>query len=94
MGLVLLVQVLLNLKYLFTSPNLHGPLFKDEITGICCLLLIGISERVADIKTRAFAMKCLTTFSEAAGPGFIFERVSLLILYILIFVEISECFSC
>lgn len=36
----------------------------------------GISERVADIKTRAHAMKCLTTFCEAVGPGFIFERVS------------------
>ncbi|WCJ24432.1 ARM repeat superfamily protein [Euphorbia peplus] len=39
------------------------------------LCLLGISERVADIKTRAHAMKCLTTFSEAVGPGFIFERV-------------------
>ncbi|GAB4831233.1 Protein MICROTUBULE ORGANIZATION 1 [Ancistrocladus abbreviatus] len=40
------------------------------------LCLPGISERVADIKTRAQAMKCLTTFSEAVGPGFIFERLS------------------
>ncbi|KAL5775569.1 hypothetical protein ACOSP7_013126 [Xanthoceras sorbifolium] len=39
------------------------------------LCLPGISERVADIKTRAHAMKCLTTFSEAVGPGFIFERL-------------------
>ncbi|CAL5346001.1 unnamed protein product [Camellia sinensis] len=39
------------------------------------LCLHGISERVADIKTRAHAMKCLTTFSEAVGPGFIFDRV-------------------
>lgn len=39
-------------------------------------LLIGIIERVADIKTRAQAMKCLSTFCEAVGPGFIFERVS------------------
>lgn len=39
------------------------------------LCLFGISERVADIKTRAHAMKCLTTFSEAVGPGFIFERL-------------------
>ncbi|XP_022977426.1 protein MOR1-like [Cucurbita maxima] len=39
------------------------------------LCLSGISERVADIKTRAQAMKCLTTFSEAVGPGFIFERL-------------------
>ncbi|XP_030501209.2 protein MOR1 [Cannabis sativa] len=39
------------------------------------LCLLGISERVADIKTRAHAMKCLTTFCEAVGPGFIFERL-------------------
>ncbi|KAE9589886.1 putative armadillo-like helical, CLASP domain-containing protein [Lupinus albus] len=39
------------------------------------LCLSGLSERVADIKTRAHAMKCLTTFSEAIGPGFIFERL-------------------
>ncbi|KAJ8758746.1 hypothetical protein K2173_000467 [Erythroxylum novogranatense] len=39
------------------------------------LCLLGISERVADIKTRAHAMKCLTIFSEAVGPGFIFERL-------------------
>ncbi|KAG9155040.1 hypothetical protein Leryth_019560 [Lithospermum erythrorhizon] len=38
------------------------------------LCLPGICERVADIKTRAQAMKCLTTFCEAVGPGFIFER--------------------
>ncbi|XP_062100937.1 protein MOR1-like [Humulus lupulus] len=38
------------------------------------LCLLGISERVADIKTRAHAMKCLTTFCEAVGPGFIFEK--------------------
>lgn len=40
-------------------------------------LLTGIGERVADIKTRAHAMKCLTTFCESVGPGFIFERVSI-----------------
>ncbi|CAA0825263.1 Protein MOR1 [Striga hermonthica] len=39
------------------------------------LCLLGITERVADIKTRAQAMKCLTTFCESAGPGFIFERM-------------------
>ncbi|KAI9124426.1 hypothetical protein K1719_004348 [Acacia pycnantha] len=39
------------------------------------LCLLGLGERVADIKTRAQAMKCLTTFSEAVGPGFIFERL-------------------
>lgn len=39
------------------------------------LCILGISERVADIKTRAHAMKCLTTLSEAVGPGFVFERL-------------------
>ncbi|KAI7999621.1 Protein MOR1 [Camellia lanceoleosa] len=39
------------------------------------LCLHGISERVADIKTRAHAMRCLTTFCEAVGPGFIFDRL-------------------
>ncbi|KAF3432700.1 hypothetical protein FNV43_RR23802 [Rhamnella rubrinervis] len=39
------------------------------------LCLLGISERVADIKTRIHAMKCLTTLCEAIGPGFIFERL-------------------
>ncbi|KAF9673107.1 hypothetical protein SADUNF_Sadunf11G0114300 [Salix dunnii] len=39
------------------------------------LCLLGISERVADIKTRALAMKCLTTFTEAVGPGFVFDRL-------------------
>ncbi|KAJ0975552.1 hypothetical protein J5N97_017517 [Dioscorea zingiberensis] len=39
------------------------------------LCLQGISERVADIKTRVYAMKCLTAFSEAVGPGFIFDRL-------------------
>ncbi|PWA88987.1 protein MOR1 [Artemisia annua] len=43
---------------------------------ICVVLCIGgICERVADIKTRAQAMKCLTTFSEVVGPGFVFERM-------------------
>lgn len=43
----------------------------------CVVLCIGgICERVADIKTRAQAMKCLTIFSEAVGPGFVFERTS------------------
>ncbi|KAK4798359.1 hypothetical protein SAY86_030685 [Trapa natans] len=42
-----------------------------------CIVLcaLGTSERLADIKTRAHAMKCLTAFSEAVGPGFVFERL-------------------
>nr|CAB3478665.1 unnamed protein product [Digitaria exilis] len=39
------------------------------------LCLLGVSEKVADIKTRAHAMKCLTAFCEAVGPGFVFDRV-------------------
>ncbi|KAM0898361.1 hypothetical protein ACQ4PT_021964 [Festuca glaucescens] len=39
------------------------------------LCLLGISEKVADIKTRAPAMKCLTAFCEAVGPGFVFDRL-------------------
>lgn len=39
------------------------------------LCLFGVSERVADIKTRVQAMKCLTTFCEAVGPAFLFERL-------------------
>ena len=37
--------------------------------------LIGITHRVADIKTRVQAMKCLSTYCEDVGLGFIFERV-------------------
>ncbi|XP_062224549.1 protein MOR1-like [Phragmites australis] len=39
------------------------------------LCLLGISERVADIKTRAHAVKCLTAFCESVGPGFVFDRL-------------------
>ncbi|XP_058079545.1 protein MOR1-like [Magnolia sinica] len=39
------------------------------------LCILGISEQVADIKLRAHATKCLTAFSEAVGPGFVFERL-------------------
>ncbi|KAG6649509.1 hypothetical protein I3843_07G212500 [Carya illinoinensis] len=46
--------------------------FQKKCVVLC---LLGISERVADIKTRSHAMKCLTTFSEAVGPGFVFERL-------------------
>ncbi|GKD73960.1 protein MOR1, partial [Tanacetum coccineum] len=40
------------------------------------LCIAGICERVADIKTCAQAMKCLTTFFESMGTGFIFEIMS------------------
>lgn len=55
------------------------------------ILLTGMSERVADIKTRAHAMKCLTAFAEAVGPGFIFERV-LLLTFLIIFMFLSRSY--
>jgi cytoskeleton-associated protein 5 len=39
------------------------------------LCLTGVVEKVGDIKTRIQATKCLTTFCEAVGPKFIFERL-------------------
>eukprot|EP01018_Ginkgo_biloba_P025077 Gb_07658 [translate_table: standard] len=39
------------------------------------LCILGVSERVSDIKTRAQAMKCLSAFCEAVGPNFVFERL-------------------
>lgn len=35
----------------------------------------GVSARVAGIKTRVHATRCLRTFCESVGPGFIFERM-------------------
>lgn len=63
-----------NLSYLVASLY-HTIIFLGLILS-CNSFLSGVSERVADIKTRAQAMKCLTTFCEAVGPGFVFERVS------------------
>lgn len=39
------------------------------------LCLQGICEKLAEIRTRPHALKCLTVLSEAVGPGFIFERL-------------------
>lgn len=39
------------------------------------LCILGVSERVSDIKTRGHAMKCLTAFCEAVGPSFVFDRL-------------------
>ncbi|XP_057847026.2 protein MOR1 isoform X2 [Cryptomeria japonica] len=39
------------------------------------LCILGVSERVCDIKTRAQAMKCLTAFCEVVGPSFVFDRL-------------------
>lgn len=41
-----------------------------------------MSERVADIKTRTQAIKCLTSFCEAVDPGLIFDRVRVFVLKI------------
>ncbi|KAL0770544.1 hypothetical protein Bca101_035695 [Brassica carinata] len=50
-----------------TISQLKSSVWKERLEGA--------SERVADIKTRASAMKCLTAFCEAVGPGFVFERL-------------------
>ncbi|KAH9313886.1 hypothetical protein KI387_022513, partial [Taxus chinensis] len=39
------------------------------------LCILGVAERVADIKTRIQAMQCLTAFCEAVGPNFVFDRL-------------------
>ncbi|KAK8584644.1 hypothetical protein V6N13_138599 [Hibiscus sabdariffa] len=61
-------QVIEVITYLASSATK----FPKKCVVLC---LLGISERVADMKTRAHAMKCLTSFSEAVGPGFVFERL-------------------
>ncbi|GMI91985.1 MICROTUBULE ORGANIZATION 1 [Hibiscus trionum] len=61
-------QVIEVITYLASSATK----FPKKCVVLC---LLGISERVADMKTRVHAMKCLTTFSEAVGPGFVFERL-------------------
>ncbi|KAG8385593.1 hypothetical protein BUALT_Bualt03G0061300 [Buddleja alternifolia] len=66
------VQVQQQVIDIITHIASTAPKFPKKCVVLC---LLGISERVADIKTRAPAMKCLTTFCEAVGPGFIFERL-------------------
>ncbi|PKI69294.1 hypothetical protein CRG98_010295 [Punica granatum] len=61
-------QVLEVITYIASTANK----FPKKCVVLC---LLGTSERVADIKTRAHAMKCLTTFAEAVGTGFIFDRL-------------------
>nr|CAB3474615.1 unnamed protein product [Digitaria exilis] len=50
-----------------TISQLKSTVWKERLEGV--------SEKVADIKTRAHAMKCLTAFCEAVGPGFVFDRL-------------------
>ncbi|KAF1879003.1 hypothetical protein Lal_00047675 [Lupinus albus] len=66
------VQVQQQVIEVITHIALTAIKFPKKCVVLC---LSGLSERVADIKTRAHAMKCLTTLSEAVGPGFIFERL-------------------
>ncbi|XP_027367381.1 protein MOR1 [Abrus precatorius] len=66
------VQVQQQVIEVITHIALTANKFPKKCVVLC---LLGLSERVADIKTRAHAMKCLSTFSEAVGPGFIFERL-------------------
>ncbi|KAJ7970482.1 protein MOR1 [Quillaja saponaria] len=66
------VQVQQQVVEIITYIASTGKKFPKKCVVLC---LLGVSERVADIKTRAHAMKCLTAFSEAVGPGFIFDRL-------------------
>ncbi|KAI3456298.1 hypothetical protein Pfo_012961 [Paulownia fortunei] len=66
------VQVQQQVIDVITHIALTASKFPKKCVVLC---LLGITERVADIKTRTPAMKCLTTFCEAVGPGFIFERL-------------------
>lgn len=66
------VQVQQQMIEVITYLASNAAKFPKKCVVLC---LLGTSERVADIKTRAHAMKCLTTFAEAVGPGFIFERL-------------------
>ncbi|KAG8078290.1 hypothetical protein GUJ93_ZPchr0007g5646 [Zizania palustris] len=61
-------QVIEVITYIASSVNK----FPKRCVVLC---LLGISEKVADIKTRGHAMKCLTAFCEAVGPGFVFDRL-------------------
>ncbi|GKC91483.1 protein MOR1 [Tanacetum coccineum] len=62
-------QVIEVVSYIASTPTKFP--MKCVVLCIAC-----ICERVADIKTCAQAMKCLTTFSEAMCTGFIFEIMS------------------
>jgi cytoskeleton-associated protein 5 len=66
------VQVQQNVIDVITHIATTSSKFPKKCVVLC---VQGICERVADIKTRAHAMKCLTSFSEAVGPGFVFERM-------------------
>jgi hypothetical protein len=73
----------LSFDFAFTNNHVFALRMTDFLIRyhIYVSIYVGLCERVADIKTRAHAMKCLTTFCEAVGPGFIFERVSMVVLF-------------
>ncbi|XP_027924008.1 protein MOR1-like [Vigna unguiculata] len=66
------VQVQLQVIEVVTLIGSTVAKFPKKCVVLC---LSGLSERVADIKTRAHAMRCLSTLCEVVGPGFIFERL-------------------
>ncbi|KFK36460.1 hypothetical protein AALP_AA4G127500 [Arabis alpina] len=66
------VQVQQQVIEIITHISSTATKFPKKCVVLC---ITGTSERVADIKTRASAMKCLTAFCEAVGPGFVFERL-------------------
>ncbi|KAH7416157.1 hypothetical protein KP509_14G078100 [Ceratopteris richardii] len=50
----------------------RSPSFSKRCVVLC---IVGVAERASDIKTRTQALKCLTSFCEAVGPGFVFDRM-------------------
>ncbi|KAI5081631.1 hypothetical protein GOP47_0001374 [Adiantum capillus-veneris] len=50
----------------------RSPSFSKRCVVLC---IVGVTERASDIKTRVQALKCLTSFCEAVGPGFVFDRL-------------------
>ncbi|KAL8467970.1 hypothetical protein ACS0TY_031278 [Phlomoides rotata] len=66
------VQVQQHVIDIITHISSTASKFPKKCVVLC---LLGVTERVADIKTRTQAMKCLSTFCEAVGPGFIIERM-------------------
>ncbi|KAG5540387.1 hypothetical protein RHGRI_020568 [Rhododendron griersonianum] len=66
------VQVQLKVIDVITHIASTASKFPKNCVVLC---ILGIGKCFADMRTCARAKKCLTTFSEAVGPRFIFERL-------------------
>eukprot|EP00249_Psilotum_nudum_P025077 c29367_g1_i8 orf=372-4385(+) len=66
------VQVQQKVVEVITDLAQRSSAFSKRCVVLC---ISGVAEKVSDIKTRAQAMKCLSAFSEAVGPNFMFERL-------------------